>query len=185
MRAKLVLILIFVAFFTLQGCAGVRTTSRNKSLIPLQKADLEAVLAENEGLEVTWEDAKDVRDFYRGGVQQKGKAENRFQGKVYQEALKFYQSSNDFFSKLFLYIRGDCAEYPLFEGTYILFFPDLLVADNYLKMGMIERALGHKEEAQSCWKRSSSFVQKSLQSERTEWGLSLERKVSNSLESKE
>jgi len=185
MRAKLVLILIFVAFFTLQGCAGVCPTSRNRSLIPLQKADLEAVLAENEGLEVTWGDAKDVRDFYRGGVQQKAKAEKRFQEKVYQEALKFYQSSNDFFSKLFLYIRGDCAEYPLFEGTYILFFPDLLVADNYLKMGMIERALGHEEEAQSCWKRSSSFVQKSLQSERTEWGLSLERKVSNSLESKE
>ena len=185
MRAKLVSILIFVAFLTLQGCAEVRSTSRNRSLIPLQKADLEAVLAENGGLEVTWEDAKDVRDFYRGGVQQKAKAEKQFQEKVYQEALKFYESSNDFFSKLFRYIKGDSAEYPLFQGTSILFFPDLLVADNYFKMGMIERALGHEEEAQSCWKRSFSFVQKSLQSERTEWGLSLERKISNSLKSKE
>jgi len=185
MRANLVPIVIFVSFLTLQGCAELRPTSRNRSLIPLQKADLEAVLAENEGLEVTWEDAKDVRDFYRGGVQQKAKAEKRFQEKVYLEALKFYRSSNDFFSKLLLYIRGDSAEYFLFEGAHILFFPDLLVADNYFKMGTIERTLGHEEEAQSCWKRSFSFVQKSLQSEQTEWGLSLERKISNSLESKE
>jgi hypothetical protein len=185
MRTKLVSILIFVVFLTLQGCAEVRPTSRNRSLIPMQKADLEAVLAENGGLEVTWEDAKDVRDYYRGGVQQKAGADKRFQEKDYQEALKFYQSSNDFFSKLFLYIRGDRAEYPLFEGTYILFFPDLLVADNYFKMGMIGRASGHEEEAQSCWKRSFSSVQKSLQSERTEWGLSLERKISNSLKSRE
>jgi len=185
MRAKLFSILIFLYFITFQGCAEVRSTSRNRTLIPLQKADLGAVLAENEGLEVTWEDAKDVRDFYRGGVQQKAKAEERFREKGYQEALKCYQSSNDFFSKLLLYIRGDSAEYFLFEGTHILFFPDLLVADNYFKMGTIERALGHEEEAQSCWKRSLSSVQKSLQSEQTEWGLSLERKISNSLESKE
>ena len=185
MRTKLVPILIFAAFLTLQGCAEVRPTSRNKSPIPREKLDLEAVLAENGGLEVTWEDAKDVRDFYRGGVQQKTKAEKRFQEKSYQEALKLYQSSNDFFSKLLLYIKGDSSEYSLFQGSSILFFPDLLAADNYFKMGMIEQTLGHEEEAQSCWKRSSSFVQKSLQSERTEWGLSLERKISNSLEGKE
>jgi hypothetical protein len=184
MRAKLISILILLAFLTFQGCAEVRPTSRNRGLIPLQKANLEAVFAENEGLEVTREDAKDVRDFYRGGVQQKAKAEKRYQEKAYQEALEFYQSSNYFLSKLSLFIRGDSAEYPLFKGTHILFFPDLLVADNYFKMGMIERAIGHEEEAQSCWKRSSSFVQKSLQSERTEWGLSLERKISNSLERK-
>lgn len=185
MRVKFVSILIFAAFLTLQGCAERGPTSRSRNPIPLQKVDLEAVLAENEGLEVTWQDAKDVRDFYRGGVQQKAKAEKRFQEKGYQDALKFYQSSNDFFSKLLLYIKGDSADYYLFEGTHILFFPDLLAADNYFKMGTIERSLGHEEEAQSRWKRSFSFVQKSLQSERTEWGLSLERKISSSLESKE
>jgi tetratricopeptide (TPR) repeat protein len=184
MRENLIATLTLAAFLALHGCAEVTPTPGNRSLIPLDKANLAAVFAENEGLEVTWEDAKDVRDFYRAGVQEKAKAEKLFQEKAYQEAMKFYEVSNKFFSKLFQFVRGDSAQYPLFEGTYILFFPDLLVADNHLKMGMIDRTLGREERAQACWKYALSFVQKSLQSERTEWGLSLERRVSSLLATK-
>ena len=89
MREKLILILSLLAFLTVQGCAEVSPTPGNSRLIPLQKGNLEAVLAENEGLEVTRDDAKDVRDFYRGGVQQKAKAEKGFQEKAYGEAMIF------------------------------------------------------------------------------------------------
>ena len=90
MKEKLIPILSFLALITVQGCAEV-------SPIPLQKDNLEALLAENEGLEVGWENAKDVRDFYRGGVQQKAKAEKRFPEKAYRETMNFYRSSKAFF----------------------------------------------------------------------------------------
>jgi hypothetical protein len=81
-------------------------------------------------------------------------------------------------------MEEDYAEYPLFEGTNILFFPNLLTADNYLKEGLIYRETGRVGSAQSSFKRAQSFIKKSLQSERTEWGLSLDKDLSNLLEPK-
>jgi len=172
--SPLFLAFVFLAF---QGCATSTPPPGNKRLIPLKEANLEAVLEENEGLEVVREDVKELRDFYRGGVQQKAKAEKRFQEKAYPEAMKSYQSSNEFFSDLLQYIDEDSAEYNLFEGTNILFFPNLLVADNHLKMGLILEGMGRNSPAQRNWKRALSFVKKSLQSEPTEWGLALEQEI--------
>jgi hypothetical protein len=184
MKEKLISLFLILALLAFLGCAGVTPIVGEKLPIPLPKANQQAVLEENEGLEFVWENAKDARDFYRGGVQEKIKAEKRFQEKAYPEAMKFYQSSNDFFTKLFQYVNEDMAEFTLFEGTAILFFPNLLMADNHLKMGLIQRETGHEGPAQSSWKRAQSFVQKSLQSEKTEWGLSLEKEVSSLLGTK-
>ena len=169
------------AFLLLPSCGGVTPIVTEKAPIPLQKANQEQALVENEGLRIVWEDAKDARDFYRGGVQQKTNAEKRFREKAYPEALKSYQTSNDFFTKVFQFLPEDTAEFTLYEGTDILFFPNLLMADNYLKMGVIQRDTGHEGSAQSSWKKAQSFVQKSLQSEKTEWGLSLEKEVATVL----
>ena len=184
MKEKLFFPFLILVLLVFPGCGGVAPIMGEKPPIPLQKANQQAVLVENEGLQVVMEDAKDARDFYRGGVQQKAQAEKRFQEKTYPEALKFYQSSNDFFIKLFQYLNEDTAEYNLFEGTDILFFPNLLMADNCLKMGLIQRETGHEASAQGSWKRAQSSVQKSLQSEKTEWGLSLEKEVSGLLATK-
>ena len=78
----------------------------------------------------------------------------------------------------------DCAEYTLYEGTDILFFPNLLMADNYLKMGLIARETGRESAAQAHLKKAQSSVSKSLQSERTEWGLAVEKEILKSLGSK-
>ncbi len=184
MKGKFFALFLVFAFLAFQGCAGVTPIAGEKPPIPPQKGNLKAVLEENEGLEFVWENATDVRDFYRGGVQQKTKAEKRFEEKAYPEAMKLYQSSNDFFTKLSQYMEEDYAEYPLFEGTNILFFPNLLTADNYMKEGLIYRETGREGSAQSSWKRAQSFVKKSLQSERTEWGLSLDKELSSLLEPK-
>ena len=181
MKERRFFFFLILALLVFPGCGGVAPIMGEKPPIPLQKASQQAVLGENAGLQVVMEDAKDARDFYRGGVQQKAQAEKRFQEKDYPEALKFYQSSDEFFNKLFQYMSEDIAEYSLFEGTDILFFPNLLMADNYLKMGLIQRETGHEGLAQSSWKRAQSFVQKSLQSEKTEWGLSLEKEVAGLL----
>ena len=184
MKGKFFALFLVLSFLAFQGCAGITPVAVEKPPTALQKANLKAVLEENEGLEFVWENAKDVRDFYRGGVQQKAKAEKQFQEKAYPEAMKLYQSSNDFFTKLAQYMEEDYVEYPLFEGTNILFFPNLLTADNYFKAGLISRETGRESSAQSSWKRAQSFVKKSLQSEQTEWGLSLDKELSSLLESK-
>jgi hypothetical protein len=176
MKRRLFLLFVLFSFLTFLGCTATTLPPKNRPLIPLKQANLEAVFEENEGLEVTPEDAKEVRDFYRGGVQLKAKAEKLFREKAYPEATRLYRSSNDFFSTLFRHhIDKDCAAYHLFEGTRILFFPNLLMADNHLKMGLILRAMGEEGQAQPTWERALSFVKASLRDEPSEWGLALQQ----------
>ena len=177
--------IFIVTFLVWQGCAGTSPVPENKPLISLGKANVQAVFEENEGLEVLPEDAKELRDFYRGGVQQKAKAEREFREKAYPEAMELYRSSNEFFQTLIQYIDEDAAAYNLFEGTDILFFPNLLTADNHLKIGLICQTMGRDWRAKYNWKRALSLVKKSLRTERTEWGLALEQELLSLLASKQ
>ena len=173
---SLIILLGVLSWGAIQGCA-TSPPPGNMPLIPLQQANLEAVLEENEGLDVKWENAKEVRDFYRGGVQHKAKAEKKYQEKEYPGAMQLYLSSNEFFSKLLEYLDEDAAGYDLFEGTSILFFPNLLAAENHLKMGKIQKAMGRENPAQRNWKRALFFARQSLRFEKTEWGLSLQQEI--------
>jgi len=177
MRAKLFFSFLITALLVSAGCGGVTPITRDSPPLPMHKANLQMVLEENEGLEIVWEDAKDARDFYRGGVQQKAKAEKKFQEKAYPEAMKFYRASHDFLARMLLFMNEDCASYTLYEGTDILFFPNLVMADNHLKMGIIARETGQEGTAARNWKKAQDFARKSLLSERTEWGLSLEQEI--------
>jgi hypothetical protein len=165
-----------IGFLVFLGCATA-PPSESQRTIPLQEASLDVVIEENEGLEVVWEDAKDIREFYRGGVQQKAQAEKRYEAKAYPQAMKLYQSSNEFLTKLLQYIPEDYAQYPLYEDTHILFFPHLLMADNHLKMGKILHAMERERSAQRHWKQALSSVKESLKTERTEWALNLQQEL--------
>jgi hypothetical protein len=177
MREKLFFLFLIVVLLVFPGCGGVIPITGESAPLPVQKANLKMVLEENEGLKIVWEDAKDARDFYRGGVQQKALAEKKLQEKTYPGALQFYQASNDFFTRMLQFMNEDCASYTLYEGSDILFFPNLLMADNYLKMGIIAQETGREGAATRNWKKAQDFVHKSLRSERTEWGLSLEQEI--------
>jgi hypothetical protein len=173
--------LLFPLFFW--GCASAPHPV-DQPLIPLKEANWELVSEENEGLEILPQDCKEVRDFYRGGVQQKAKGERLFQDKAYDEAAKLFKASNDFFLRVLDFIPQDDAKYPLFEGTEILFFPNLLVADNYLKVGSIHREMKEMSAAQRNWKRALAYSNNSLQSENTEWGRALRQEIASLLEEK-
>ena len=177
MRPKLFFLYVIAALPLFAGCAGVTPITAERATVPLSKASPGTVFEENEGLPIVWEDAKDARDFYRGGVQQKAQAESRFRQKAYSEAMKFYQASNDFFTRTLQLMNEDRAEYTLYEGTDILFFPNLLMADNYLKMGIIARETGREGQAAQNWRKAQDFADRSLLSERTEWGLSLQQEI--------
>ncbi|MBP1719457.1 MAG: hypothetical protein H6Q43_2895 [Deltaproteobacteria bacterium] len=170
-----VIIFSLVAFW---GCATAPPPSpTSQRTVPLKEANLEMVLEENEGLEINPEDAKEVRDFYRAGVQKKALAEKRFRENAYPEAMKLYQESCDLLSTVLRFIEEDAAEFPCFEGTNILFFPNLLAADNHLKIGKIQRAMGRETPAQRNWKKALFFARQSLRFEKTEWGISLQQEI--------
>jgi len=176
LRPKIIVFLFALIVFV--GCATTPPLPpANQRLIPIKEANLEMVLEENEGLEINPQDAKDARDFYRAGVQKKALADKQFRAKDFEEAMKIYQESCDLLSMILQYIDEDSAEYPLFEGTRILFFPNLLRADNHLKMGKIQKIMGRESSAQRNWRLALSFVHKSLCSERTEWGLDLQKEI--------
>jgi hypothetical protein len=167
----------------IQGCATSPAPRADSPLVPLSKANLEAVLEEQEGLEVIWDNAKEVRDFYRGGVQQKARAEDKYRKKSYSDALKHYDWSEEFFLVVLKYINQDSCEYMLFEGTHILFLPNLLMADNYLKAGKILKEMSRDSSARKKWKNALPYIQQSLHCEHTEWGLAIERELNSLLES--
>lgn len=176
---------VFVFFLLVfQGCATAPPRRADTPVVPLSKVNLEAVLEEHEGLEIIWQDAKEVRDFYRGGVQQKAKAEEKFLGKSFAEALELYDRSNEFFLVVLDYIRHDSCEHVLFEGTKILFLPNLLLADNYLKSGRILDETGRESSARRKWKKALSYIDQSLRYEQTEWGLEVEKELHSLLGSR-
>ncbi len=179
MKAKIFFGFLIAALLAFTGCGGVTPITGERAPIPLSQVNPKAVFDENEGLPILSEDAKDARDFYRGGVQQKAQAESQFLQRGYSGAMKSYEASNDFFTRMLQFMDEDCAEYTLYEGTDILFFPNLLMADNYLKMGIIARETGRNGAATRNWKKAQGFVKKSLESERTEWGLSLRQEISS------
>lgn len=183
-QGKWAILFLFLGFLLFQACATRSPSPGNQRLVPLQEVNLDLVFEENEGLKVNFEDAKELRDFYRGGVQQKAKAEKLFKQKDYAEAIKLFQSSEEFFLTLLQHFDEDSAEYGLFLGTHILFFPNLLAADNHLKMGLIFRETGKESKARHAWKRALSFVTQSLKSERTEWGLALQQELQKLLTAK-
>lgn len=91
--------------------------------------------------------------------------------------MKSYQASNEFFNKVLQLLNEDCEEYTLYEGADILFFPKRLMGDNYPKMGMIGRETGRESAAFGNWKKAQDYVNQSLLSERTGWGLSLQQEI--------
>ncbi len=170
-----VMICFLVAFL---GCATAPPPSpTSQKPIPIKVANLEMVFEENEGLEINPADAKEIRDYYRAGVQKKALAEKRLQEKAYREAMMFYEESCDLLSTVLRYIEEDTAEFPCFEGSSILFFPNLLAADNHLKIGKIQKAMGRESSAQRNWKRALFFARQSLRFEKTEWGISLQQEI--------
>src|SRR5512139_1076143 len=172
-----VLAVIF-SLIVIWGCAAAPPLPpTDLRLVPLKEANLEMVFEENEGIEVNPEDAKEIRDYYRAGVQKKALAEKRFEEKAYPEAMKLFQESCDLLSTVLVHIEEDTVAFPCFEGTNILFFPNLLAADNHLKMGKIQKALGRENQAQRSWKRALLSVRQSLRSEKTEWGLNLQQEI--------
>ncbi len=195
----------------LTRCAspGERVRSAEESVPNLLKSqekihsfgevNLGKVLEENQGIRILEENATTVNDYYRAGVQEKEIAEKLRQQDSWGQARSHFEKSNRLLRIVVEYSPEDDVALNIYGDHTVIFIPNLLVADNHLKLaGILEkmrsmhkkmssqmripepmRAVHHeimqmtdKDIYWILW-AGREFLSHALKSAKTEWGLKL------------
>jgi len=181
--------LFFILLFGLSGtqCAGpeeelhshgdvasVKTYPKDY-VHPLLGINLEKVVKENQGLKVLVENATTVHDYYRGGVQEKAEGEKLFKEGKWQEAQIPFEKSNRFLQVVLRYLPEDEAYRNIYGDHVVIFLPNLLMADNFLKLVTVYRKVGKGGEAIEAKRYGEEHLSKSLKSVKTEWAFQIQK----------
>lgn len=147
-------------------------------VFPLSEINLEKVIEENSGLKVLRENATTVRDYYRGGVQEKAEGERLIREKKWEEAMSHFIKSDRFLEVVLDYLPEDEAHRNIYGNHFIIFMPNLLIADNYLELVRIYKKLKMGRD-DIYWEKKSAkkYLAYSLKSVQTEWALQVKREL--------
>ena len=148
---------------------------------PLTEINFEKVVNENWGLKVLEENATTVHDFYRGGVQQKAEGEALLKEGKREEALTRFETSNRFFLVVLRYLSEDEAYRNLYGDHVVIFLPNLLSADNYLKLANIYKKMGREDKALEAKGHGEYYLSQSLKSVKTEWAFNIQKEFEGEL----
>src|SRR4030043_2316945 len=143
----LLLILIF-------GFLGTRCATPKEELKtypkdyvhPLKEINLEKVFSENRGLKVVEENASTVHDYYRGGVQEKEEGEKLMKESRWEEARIHLEKSIRFLRVVLKSLPEDEANRNVYGEQVIIFLPNLLIADNNLKLITVYKNLKNENK---------------------------------------
>jgi len=170
----LVLILIFLFFGT--RCATdththepTAKTYPKDHLYSLAEINLEKVYTENRGLKVLEENATTTHDYYRGGVQEKEEGEKLLKAGAWDEARIHLEKSNQFLRVVLKYLPEDEANRNVYGEQVIIFLPNLLIADNDLKLVAIHKNLRNENKAAGAKTEGQLYLAESLKTVKTEW----------------
>jgi hypothetical protein len=141
----------------------------------LKEIDLEKVFNENRGLKVVEENATTVHDYYRGGVQEKEEGERLLKESKWAEARKQLEKSNRFLRVVLKYLPEDEAHRLVYEGQTVIFLPNLLIADNHLKLITVYRNLKEDDRAAQAKAEGQQYLAESQKSVKTEWALQIKK----------
>ncbi len=160
--------MIFILIF---GFLGTRCATPQKELktYPLTEINLEKVFQENRGLRVLRENATMIHDFYRGGVQQKEEGEGLMKEGKWEEARKHLEESNRYFQVVLKYLPEDEAQHNVYGDQMVIFVPNLLRADNDLKLITIHRSLKNEDKVAAERNDGLHYLEQSLKTVKTEW----------------
>ncbi len=180
MDLKEILVFIFILIFGFLGtrCATSKEESKTVPkdyLYPLAEINLEKVFSENRGLKILEENATKVDDYYRGGVQEKEEGERLFKEGNWEEARKHLEKSNRFLLVVLKYLSEDEAHRTVYEGQTVIFLPNLLIADNALKLVTVYRNLKNPDLATQTITEGQKYLAKSQESVRTEWAIQIKK----------
>jgi hypothetical protein len=167
-----VMILIF-------GLLGTRCATQNHKgevktypkdyVHSLTEINLEKVYNENRGLKVLEENATTVHDYYRGGVQEKEEGEKLIKESRWEEARKCLEKSNRFLRVVIKYLPEDEASRNIYGEQVIIFLPNLLTADNDLKLVTVYKNMKNDNKVAEAKEEGQHYLSQSLKSVKTEW----------------
>jgi hypothetical protein len=160
--------LIFILIF---GFLGTRCATPQKELktYPLTEINLEKVFQENRGLRVLEENATMIHDYYRGGVQEKEEGEKRMKESRWEEARNHLEKSNQFLRVVVKYLPEDEASRNVYGDVMVIFLPNLLIADNYLKLVTVYKNTRNDNKVAEAKGNGEHSLSISLKSVKTEW----------------
>ncbi len=142
---------------------------------PLTKINLEEVINENRGLQVFEENATTVHDYYRGGVQEKAQGERLMKEGKWEEARIHLEKSNWFLKVVLKYFPEDDAYRNIYGNHVIIFLPNLLIADNCLKLAFIYDKIGREDKINEIKGYGKYYLSQSLKSVKTEWAFQVKK----------
>jgi len=177
-----VFILIFGFFIT--RCATPKEelkTVPKDYVYSLKEINLEKVFGENRGLKVLEENATAVHDYYRGGVQEKEEGEKLIKESKWEEARRSLEKSNRFLRVVLKYLPEDEASRNIYGEQMVIFLPNLLIADNDLKLVTVYKNLKEDERAVQAKTEGQLYLAESLKSVKTEWAVQIKKGFEDAL----
>jgi hypothetical protein len=175
--------LIFILIF---GFLGTRCATPQKELktYPLTEINLEKVFQENRGLKVLEENATMIHDYYRGGVQEKEEGERLMKESQWEEARIHLEKSNRFLRVVVKYLPEDEAYRNVYGDVVVIFMPNLLMADNNLKLVTVYKNLRNDNKLAAAKNDGQYFLAESLKSVKTEWAYQIKKGFEDALPKK-
>ncbi len=141
---------------------------------PLTEVNFENVVKENRGLKVLEENATMVHDYYRGSVQEKAVGERLLTEGKWEEARIHLEKSNWFLRVVLKYLSEDEPYRNIYGDHVVIFLPNLLMADNYLKLIQIFKKTGRDDKAAEEKGHGEYYLSQSLKSAKTEWAFQIQ-----------
>ena len=177
---KKTLYLIFILIFGFLGsrCAATKEELRTypKDYVhPLTEINLEKVFNENRGLKVLEENATMIHDYYRGGVQEKEEGERLMRESSWEEARIHLEKSNQFLRVVVKYLPEDEAFRNIYGDHSVIFLPNLLIADNYLKLITVYKNTRNDNKVAEAKGNGEYYLSISLKSVKTEWAYQIKK----------
>ena len=142
---------------------------------PLTEINLDKVINENRGLKVLIENATTVHDYYRGAVQEKAGGERLLKEGKWEEAQIPLEKSNRFLQVVLRYLSEDEAYRNIYGDTVVIFLPNLLMADNYLKLITLYKKMGKDKDIIEAERNGKEYLSRSLASVKTEWAFRVKK----------
>ena len=166
--------LIFVLIF---GFLGTRCATQKVELktYSLTEINLEKVFHENRGLKVHPDNATMIHDFYRGGVQEKEEGEKLMKEGTWEEARKHLEESNRYLRVVLKYLPDDEACRNVYGDVMVIFLPNLLRADNDLKLVTVYKNLRNDKGIAELKGDGEYSLRESLKTAKTEWAYQIKK----------
>jgi hypothetical protein len=181
--------LLFILIFGFWGtrCAAPKEelkTYPKDYVHPLKEINLERVFSENRGLRVLEENATTAHDYYRGGVQEKEEGEKLMKESKWEEARKHLEKSNRFLRVVLKYLPEDEPNRNIHGNLVIIFLPNLLIADNDLKLVSVFKNMKNDTAVAEAKKDGLHYLAESLKSVKTEWAYQIKKGFEDELPKK-